>query len=250
MLDMMLSGQYRYSLNAGNEVQYGGVRLATILLTVQDSGSSSDFTESGMYDMEPINLGIALMFAVIVFFLLRGQRKKTDIHWDRVGLTAFAVGAAAVFASTSYFPWDNLDNVNDALNMLGSMIQFPTRLTTISTVCMVTVACVAAKWVMESGEQIQRSIFLAVLCGLCVFFAMNQLNDRLYSTDDFLRIYSAKAMGHSNILGGEYLPLGVEQGFTYHDAVVPESGNVTVTSYSKENLDTYTTLEVSEDGGG
>ena len=50
-------------------------------------------------------------------------------------------------------------------------------------------------------------------------------------------------MGHSGILGAEYLPLDVEWDFYYHDAWL--SDGVTVEAVEKENLNTLTTVTTS-----
>ena len=55
------------------------------------------------------------------------------------------------------------------------------------------------------------------------------------------------SMGHSGILGAEYLPLDVEWNFYYHDAW-PSEG-VTVENFEKENLDTLTTVTTLEETG-
>ncbi|MCD7862227.1 MAG: hypothetical protein LUG61_01625 [Lachnospiraceae bacterium] len=247
LLDMMLSGEYRYSLNTGNYIQDRGLLLANLLLTRQDAGSNSAFQELGLWDTEPINIGIGMMFAVVVWVLLRRRYREKDRHFDRMALAAFGVGIAAVILSTYYFPWDQLHDLNSLAATLVSMIQFPTRLTVVVTVCMTVISCTAVRWALQSKDRAFRHIFVAVLCGLCVLFSMNQLNDTLFSAEDILRVYAGEEIGHSAVLGAEYLPLGVELGFSYHDATASDDGQVTILEYSKENLDTYTQLTVEED---
>ncbi len=248
MLDMMLSGEYQYSLNADNYIQSKGLLLADLLMTKQDAGSNSAFQEMGLWDTEPVNIGIGMMFAVAAFFWLRRRYREKDRHFDRTALTAFGVGMAAAVLSTFYFPWDQIHDFGSLTATLVSIIQFPTRLTVVVTVCMTVTSCTAVRWALQSTDQVCKNIFMVVLCGLCFLFGMNQLNDTLFSSEDILKVYAGEEIGYSAVLGGEYLPLGVEMSFGYHDATVSDDGQVTILEYSKENLNTYTTLVVSEDG--
>ena len=79
-----------------------------------------------------------------------------------------------------------------------------------------------------------------VLCGTAVVFSLYQTNDILMKKSGVLRLYTVEGMGHSGIHGGEYLPEGTEQNFSYHNAV-PSDG-VEILSFEKKDLDTVTRL--------
>lgn len=247
MLDMMLADRYRYSNNTGVYIQDRGILGAQILFTMQNAGDNSRFQEYGMLGTEPIYVGVAALLGIIVYFAIRRQEQANDTAHDKAAMAAFILGTAAILISTYYFPWDAMKERSSVLGALASMIQFPTRLTTIAAIAMTMVACTAGYWVLRRKEEIFRNIFFITVCGACIFFSMFQTNDLLQTREGMLRIYSMASMGHSGILGAEYLPLDVDWNFYYHDAWASEG--VSVENFEKENLDTLTTVTTTAGSG-
>lgn len=240
MLDMMLADQYRYSNNTGMYIQDRGVLGAQIFFTMQNAGNNSRFQEYGMTGTEPIYVGVAVLLGIIVYFAIRRQEKENDRVHDKAALISFVLGMIAILVSTYYFPWDACKDINSVTELLTTMIQFPTRLTTIAAIAMTLVACTAGYWMQKRKESVLKTVFFLAMCGTCVCFSMFQTNDLLQTKETPWRIYSMSSMGHSGILGAEYLPLDVDWNFYYHDAW-PSEG-VTVENFEKENLDTLTTV--------
>lgn len=243
-LDMMLSGQYKFSGNYGNTIQKRGISPAHIFYTMQAAGSSSHFHENGLLGTEPIGVGLAVLLGAGAFWAARDLFKEgREQKRDRAAIVSFGIGAVSLIISTSYFPWDALQACNKVTGMLVPMIQFPTRLTIVPTVCMTFAACAGAEIILKHRERFWKNAFFAVVCGVSVVFSLYQTNDILMTKEGPVRIYSVENMGHSDILGGEYLPLGTEMEFSYHDAV-PSQG-VEVISFEKNNLDTITQVNTS-----
>ncbi len=244
-LDMMAADEYRFSQNTGMHIQMRGILPANILFTMQNAGGNSRFHELGMLDTEPIGVGIAVLLGCVMFFFLYREHKKESKTFAQAGMAAFVVGAAAVVMSTCYFPWDTIQTWNSITGTLVPMIQFPTRLTIVASVSLTVVACVAAAWLLRENHFSKKvgALFFATVCISCIFFSMYQTNDTLEVKEGVLRLHTAQAAGHSGVLGAEYLPLGVELDFHYHEAWPSE--HVTVTEFKKDNLDTVTTLSVA-----
>lgn len=247
-LDMTISGEYYFTRNSGNTIQKRGVLPAHFFYTMQAAGSNSRFQEKGLLETEPIGVGIAVLLGVAVFWLVRRfMWDKREEKQDSAALVAFAVGILALLASTSYFPWDAIQSWNRVTGMLVPVLQFPTRLTLVAVVCMTFVACAGAAWMLKCENPVWKYSFFVIVCGAAVLFSMYQTNDTLMTKSGLIRLYSAEAMGHSGILGAEYLPEDTRLPLSYHDAV-PSAG-VTVTAYEKKNLDTVTEL-TAEAGNG
>lgn len=247
-LDMTVSGEYYFARNSGNTIQERGALPAHFFYTMQAAGSNSRFQEKGLLETEPIGVGMAVLLGVAAFWLVRRfLRDKKDEKQDRAAIVAFAVGVVALLVSTSYFPWNVIQSWNKITGMLVPMLQFPTRLTLVAVVCMTFVACAGAAWMLKCEKPVWKYSFFVILCGAAVLFSMYQTNDTLMKKSGLIRLYSVEAMGHSGVLGAEYLPEDTQLPLSYHDAV-PSEG-VTVTAYKKENLDTVTELTV-ENGNG
>jgi len=240
-LDMMLSGRYFFSRNSGSMIQNRGILPAHIFYTMQAAGSTSRFHEVGLLETEPIGIGMAALLGAGGFWLVRSLMcDGKDRKQDRAAKIAFFTGVLALIASTCYFPWDALQSWNKVTGMIVSMLQFPTRLTFIPAVCMTFVACAGAAVMLNCKDRFLKNTFFVVLCGTAVVFSLYQTNDILMKKSGVLRLYTAEGMGHSGIHGGEYLPEGTEQNFSYHNAV-PSDG-VEILSFEKKDLDTVTRL--------
>lgn len=247
-LDMTVSGQYVFARNSGNLIQNRGILPANIFYTMQAAGSNSRFHEKGLLETEPIGVGMAVLLGVAAFWLVRGMlREKQDRQQNRAALAAFFMGVFALAASTSYFPWNAIQSWNRVTGMLVSILQFPARLTSVAVICMTFVACAGAATILMWGDRFRRNAFFVILCGAALLFSLYQTNDILMKKSGLLRLYTAEAMGHSGILGGEYLPEGTVLNFGY-DIPVP-SGGVEVLSFEKKNLDTVTQLKVASEEG-
>ena len=262
-LDMTLAGDYYFSNNANVTVQERGIQLANIFNTMQAAGENSRFHELGLLDTEPFGVGMAILLGMAAWILTKNTvlrkteecadskascekvKSDTDSKLNGAVVTALVIGAVATFMSTSYFPWDAIQSLNSITGTLVPMLQFTTRLTIIPTVCFSFVACAGAYRVLKCGSRFLKGSFLLLVCGSSVLFSLYQTNDFLLIREGALRLYSMENIGNAAVLGAEYLPLGSKMPFSYHEAV--PSGGVTVSGFTKKNLDIRTQLVV-EDG--
>lgn len=247
-LDMTASGQYYFSRNAGNTIQNRGILPANIFYTMQAAGSNSRFHEEGLLDAEPIGVGMAVLLGIGAFWLIRAfLREKQDEKQEKAAMVAFSIGVVGLIVSTSYFPWNAIQSWNKVTGMLVAMLQFPTRLTIVPACCMTFVVCAGAALILKSGDRFWKNTYFVILCGTALVFSLYQTNDTLMRREGFLRLYTAENMGHTILLGGEYLPEGAELHLSYHGAL-PSAG-VEVLSFEKNNLDTVTQVNVDSGEG-
>lgn len=244
--DMMLSGKYYFSRNAGNLIQKRGVLPAHIFDTMQAAGTNAIFYENGFLDTEPISVGMAMLLGIGAFWLSRDIcRDKRDERQDLAAVMAFFIGAAALIASTCYFPWDAIHSWNEITALFVSILQFPTRLTIVPTVCMTFVSCAGAAVMLRCENRFWKNVFFVIVCGAAVIFSLYQTNDILMKKGEVIRLYTVENMGHTGVIQAEYLPLEAELNFYYHEAV-PSAG-VEVFSFEKTGLDM--TAQVRADSG-
>lgn len=250
-LDLMASDKYYFSNNANALIQNRGVLLAQLFYTLQAAGSSSRFAETGMVDTEPIGIGAALMICVLVWLgvlfkykrdsLSDGQRKER-----KAANVALLLGCIMLGMSTCYFPWDFLSTHSRLLASLVGSLQFPTRLTGMATMCMTMVACVVGIWMLREQYSFVSGKTILVCIGLVALVSGTyHVNDVLLSKDGILRLYSPEGMGHSVILGAEYLPFDAStEHMSYHEPV-PGDG-VLISGYEKDGLTVNAYLETEQ----
>lgn len=251
-LDLMGSDRFYFGNNANVMIQNKGVFFAQLFYTLQAAGSSSQYTEYGMVEAEPIGIGAALLLCLLfwIYFLwkyrgseLTGQQKRER----KTANIALLVGCIMLGMSTCYFPWDFLSSLGQVPATLVGTLQFPTRLTGMATACMVFVSCVMGlqmlreKWDFISGKTVLIGVAVVSLV-----FGTFQVNDILLSKEGPLRLYSPKAIGHSAVLWAEYLPLGAELSHFYAHAPVAGEG-VAITAYEKEGLQVQASLVVEKE---
>lgn len=213
-LDMMVSGKYYFSRSFGDGMQRRGILPAHIFYTMQAAGGSSHFHQYGLLDTEPICIGMAALLGVGAFWLVRDiLRDKRDKKQDRAAILAFSLGAFALLASISYFPWDTIQSWNRVTAMLVPMLRLPTRLTLVPAVCMAFVSCAGAAIMLQCENRFWKNAFFAVLCGTAVVFSLYQTNDILLKKSGPVWLYTAENMGNSNVLGAEYMPIEILQEF-------------------------------------
>ncbi len=250
-LDMMVSGKYYFGYNAERLIQSWGGHPAYWLNTLQAAGTNSHYTECGMVGAEPLGIGMGLLLSLGVWgylcFRHRGEVSGRERRQEkRAAGVALALGSTALFMSTCYFPWDALSRSSPALASLVGALQFPTRFTGMAGLFMVTAACITGKWLLqESWKAVTGPRVMLLLGAVAAVFACYQMNDTLLSGDKFLRLYSAQNLGHSAVLGAEYLPEGAELAhMKFHYPVLSEG--MKLTSYEKKGL----RVEALVDGEG
>ncbi len=252
-LDLMAADQYFFGHNADVLVQDRGVLPAHLFYTLQAAGASSRFADTGMIETEPIGIGAALLLCMGLWLWLRAKHGRETLTKEqrterRAADVALLLGWVVLFMSTNLFPWDFLSSCNRLFATLNGSLQFPTRLTGVATVCMVVTACVMGKWVFrESWGAVPGVGVLTGLSLVAALFGTFQLNDTLLTRQEFIRLYSAQNIGHSAVLGAEYLPEGVDINHMSYHAPVPSEG-VELVSYEKKGLSVRAYVEASQRG--
>ena len=240
-LDLMMADQYYFGHNANVMIQNRGVLPAHLFYTLQAGGASSRFAETGMVDTEPIGIGMALLVCVVLWIGLCLRHSKESLTEEqrrekKAANILLFLGCVVLFMSTCYFPWDALSAWNRLFATLNGSLQFPTRLTGVAGTCMVMPACVMAGWALrEKWKTLTGKWVLLLIGAVAVIFTTYQVNDLLLTRGEFIKLYSGQGVGHSAVLGAEYLPEGASlEHMTYH-APVPSEG-VEMTSYRKKGL--------------
>lgn len=252
-LDLMLADKYYLGNNANVLIQGRGILPAQIFYTLQAGGSSSRFIENGMMETEPIGLGATLLLCLGIWLVIRTKYKKNELDEEQkkeriAADVVFVLTVLAVYMSTCYFPWDRLSSSHKIIATLAGSLQFPTRMTTIVTILGVFVACIAAHWLLKERKGfLSGKVALVLIVITAMIFTGYQVNDILFTRNEFIRLYTAQNVGSTAVLGAEYLPLDADIGhMTYHDPVLSEG--VIIEAYEKEGLEIITTLKTVEEG--
>lgn len=256
LVDLMAADGYYLGHNAGIPIQHRGVYLAHLFYTLQAAGSSSHFSDNGMVDTEPIGIGMALLICLFMgcaVFLKQSRSEAAGRNMiakqekKAIGI-ALGLGLVAFFMSTYYFPWDLLGKSSKLAGVLTGSLQFPTRLTGIAGICIVMAACIMGKGLLREKEGAFQGMLL-LISAVSVVFGAYQLNDILLDKEEPIRLYTAQNLGHSAVLGAEYLPENADLSHLIHYHMPVCSEGVKQLSYDRKGLCVDAYVKTGEEGG-
>lgn len=232
LLKMMFSDTYYMSTNISNPIQDRGTLLAEVLQLYPNCGSA----QTGMYQAEPFQIGVAslLILACIIITLtikkiFRDDKKKYNAY-DKIVLF-WAVAILIVwFMSTRYFPWTFLSKIKGVKVLIGAL-QFPTRLTALTSVFSAAEASFFCLWfnnecreLFTDTEKIKliKRMVAAGLVILATGSAIYQVND-IACTVTPIWLHNAENMGTISVVNGEYMLEGTKiEDFHYHEPEAEE----------------------------
>ncbi len=234
--DYMLTGDFVIQHVSARTIQDRGLYPAQLLLTFFKVGKNVFYEDTGLYEAQPLGLGIAftLVFCIWIGLLFFHKTDQMDPRMKGLGKISAAFGFLAMLMCLNIFPWDRIQNLSPVLATLISSIEFPDRFLSMATLFMTILTGVVTVWVRENLQGKIVTAYAAIIAGLAVASALYLTDNMLLTTDNF-QVYDAEALGTGYISGGEYLPYGTDTDqLMYRDPVTEES--VVVTGYKKDGL--------------
>lgn len=253
-LDYMVTGDFVIQNVSARTIQERGLYIAHLFTATPFYGGNTQFQYTGMVGTAAVGVGFALLVILLVWMYLwiaenrDGWEKSLTTGERGLGKIAAVFSIVAMIMSLNLFPWDWIQSKHSVLATLVSSLQFPTRVLTIASVLLVTLAGVVCKYVMSLEKEVWKHLFVGGVCILTVMTSLFTLNDHLYK-GNYLKIYNAAGMGYGYISGAEYLPYGTDQSqLVFRN---PQSSeNVLIDAYEKGALraDVICRNEGTEDG--
>lgn len=215
LLYMMGADQYHLQTIISLNMQERGLFFASFFQLLLNKGSA----QTGMYQNEPVQLGVGLAMAYIVYLIWRGKRKESI----RIESGLFG-GSMLVFVvmSTRYLPWNAMMRI-PVLGKVISSFQFPARWMVLATLFAAAFAMFFFSEIKERGGILIKTA-LGLAAVLMVVSAIYQVNSIAYNTTPRY-LYDAKNFGTISVGNGEYLLQEVESfglDLYYHDPVAEE----------------------------
>jgi len=192
MLYLFKKGAFPASLERTGSIQRGGVYLANYFQLFFVNGSSRQFDESGMIQMQPFGAGFAVTACVLLYLGLTftGRYKGRD---DRYGILLFggkmlAAGTALLLLSLNCFPWDAIGRKNRLFYVLVNCLQSPSRLLPLAAVCFIFLSC-GLVWQVRQWERPEAGRVLAAAVGIAAFLGVQYLTGDILRTGEPRSLY-------------------------------------------------------------
>lgn len=164
MLDHM-----RYSVYAlGDTRQLSGYSLFAVQLFdvgVNNPAAMAEGPNTISPEM-PYSVGVVLLIGSLLFLLTCLQSHRKDKR-TRLGIYCLVMGVLALYASSSFFPWDAVQRI-ELLNRLAGSIQFAARFLPFATLFLCVVSALGIYGFFAGREQKQM---LFLLCAVLTIYS-------------------------------------------------------------------------------
>lgn len=235
-VDYMVTGDFVIHHVSGRTIQERGLYPAHLLFTFYENGGNAFFNQTGMYQTQPMGVGVAPIASLMIFgwLLFKGRLTESKKEERTLAVIAGAFGMLAMVMSLQVFPWDRIQALNGIAAILVSSIQFPNRFLTIANICLTAVAGFVGKYVLENKDKRIAGMFFM---GMAFLMAVSSLylTNRMMNNSNVIWAYNREAVGTGYISGAEYLPYGANADrFVWHDPIC--SGELAFSDYKKNSL--------------
>ena len=249
-LDYMLTGNFIIQNVSARTIQFRGLFPAHLFFAFPIGGGTTFFDTEGMYDSQPMNLGLVLFGALLLWGGLRFSGKTEVLRKEErvLGRITAWFSILSMCMSLSVFPWDRIQNINSLAATLVSSLQFPSRMLGIATIMLTTLAGVTAKCILNNYGRQGGTAFAAVITVMVLMSNVWLLTEINYHAGR-IYLYDVGGMGMGYISGAEYLPYGADASLFIPGA--PKAlGSVRVEEYDKRGLTMDVKCASVDDMGG
>lgn len=177
-----------------------GASIVTGKLWETDSGIEMSYTLGG-------GMMLALVLYVVYCFYYGRERGKTAVCKMADIQIGFCI--LSLFMTTTWFPWDFLQQRTDTIAWITGSIQFPWRFLVVSSV---TGAFVSALLICEMRRRLKKELFYGAVASvgiLTVLSANYFLQD--YEKKSEVEYFTANDIESGWLGCAEYLPLGMDE---------------------------------------
>lgn len=184
----------------------GGAFISQILALVPKEGGNLSVFD-GLKNPENIYaVGLFFIAALLIYFWVR--KSIEEEHLRKIGNYCSITGLLLLFMCTSWFPWDNLYDLNSIFAMLISRLQFPWRLMGAATLMLTVLICILLKLWKTKRRKSEQYVLAAAFIGTSLLTAGIFLTDML--GEEQVYFPDAEAFSSFDIGWGEYVPQGTE----------------------------------------
>lgn len=195
MLLRIRSGAFSMAAFQGKLIQGGGVYPSVFLQLYFVNGSSWRTDGTGTEQLQPMGVGFAVTFCVLVYLWLsfvgryRGKEDEGGIRSFGKGM-AITGGMVAVL-SMNWFPWDYLQKRNGLFFRIIAGLQSPARLMPIVLLCLTLVSCVAV-WQVRRWEEGSAGKGFAIAVTVAALMVTQYLTGDILSTGEPRSLYGVE----------------------------------------------------------
>lgn len=209
-LSYMKEDFYINSEEFGGRIQTTGIYLNQLLdFFPHGYGDGLSVVEGldGAAEM-PLVLGTVFLIGMILAVYELYKRSKADRQEFQLGKFCFWSSLVVIWMCTIWFPWDRLYHSNKFLALLISKLQFSWRLLGLAGMLLTILLCAVLFVWQKRGKKWFWGL-LAVLFS-CVFVTDGSFFSSLIEKNDVIYVADIESVDSFYLVGGEYVPSGVD----------------------------------------
>lgn len=233
-----------------NGIQTSGVFISQLLtLFPQASGWSFEYTViNGVNIGEEFSfaLGGGFLISFILFLLFYINNKNYNDKDLKVGKYFWILGIVLTFMTTIYFPWNDLQSMNEIFYFMISNIQFPWRFLGLVTAFFSIATCVTVKMIKYSYPEKENLVIVLILI-FAVISSGSLLSDRINNNYSVV-IKNKDDLETFDLMGKEYVPINAILGKMTNSDVLSSDGislNSVERKYQKHVINCTNTTDKS-----
>lgn len=247
-LDYYLFGEFK--INAQPEklwIQVEGLQLSQLLQIFPAVEPNSTFsTADNLVYHENTGVSVLILAGVFVYayFMADEEKRKRARHmW-----IPFGVGAAALFLTTCYFPWDVLRKILDNLKcaFLVDSLQFPPRFMQLAPFMLIVSGCYGLKMLLEDNQKAVVKNVVLCAAALTVLSSTYLINHALAIQNERTNYDLQRYTGRHTWSLEEYLPKDTDLSYLTAIGTVAYD-DVKIHNFDKKYLDIR--MDVTNGGG-
>lgn len=170
------NAQFYFTVLGNGKIQKKGVYLVNYLQVFFRNGYSSDISELGMQNMEPLGVGFVVTLGILAWLWMKFVGKYKGGR--EVG-TLTGIGFAFAALSLNAFPWDFLQSASGVFNLLAILLAAPNRLIPIVLLLFTATVCEAVQAVGVQASKEHFLIFYTIVCVIAFVGAQYLIGDIL-----------------------------------------------------------------------
>lgn len=216
-------------LNARSEpnIQKRGLYLSQVFdIFIQAVGDNVD---NGVQDEFGLGIGVALTAGMMILGWYRIRYGALRTEKEKQTLFFWLLGCGAIGMSTTFFPWDSIQDYSRMLARALGTVQFPWRYLAIATIMLTfSLVCTLELVVQREGEMRAKLLAVGIVMLTCIptgLFFQNFTN-----LTDEVNYYSENEIGTFHIGVGEYLLKGTDSA-RLNEALVQTEGQVEIKDF-------------------
>lgn len=202
---------------------------------INPSGFFNLFRDSNAYTTPDVVLICGLLFYfVLVLCIPKTNLSNETLKFRKMGNRFAALSCILCFMSTTYFPWDWIEETFEFLRMPINSIQYPHRFIEVAVLTLIVTICCGLRQIADS---LDKNYYRYALSGISILLLIGSgwILSSVLNLDTYQPVYDKAYLDTNRISTKEYLPEGADPDLYTLEFPVAEDG-IAIEQFDRRGL--------------